>query len=118
MLLALCNRAEEYGHARSTECDHSAQAGAVEQRQTNRGKAAVAAQTRLVDPDKAPDRRSSNAADPFGDEPGVLACRHTSVRTAMAGKQELAGSFAGGFYIVIDRLASLVASFERTCEVP
>ena len=36
----------------------------------------------------------------------------------MAGKQELAGSFAGGFYIVIDRLASLVASFERTCEVP
>jgi len=40
----LCNLAEEYGHAGSSECDPRAQASAVEQRQANRGKAAVAAQ--------------------------------------------------------------------------
>src|SRR5665647_672819 len=52
----LRNRAVEYGHAGSSECDPGAQAGAVEQRKADRSKAAAAAQTRLVDPDKAPDR--------------------------------------------------------------
>jgi len=33
------------------------QASALEQRQANRSKAAAATQTRLVDPDEAPDRR-------------------------------------------------------------
>jgi hypothetical protein len=33
---------------------------ALEQGQTDRSKAAAAAQTRLVDPDKAPDRRPSS----------------------------------------------------------
>ena len=54
----LCNRDEEYGHAGSSECDTRVQTGTVEQRQADRGKAAAATQTRLVDPDKAPDRRA------------------------------------------------------------
>ena len=49
----LCNRAEEYGHAGSSECDPHAQASAVEQREADRGKAATATQTRLVDPDES-----------------------------------------------------------------
>ena len=40
-------------------------------------------------------RIKSYAADPLGDEAGVLAGGHTSVSTAMAGEQELAGPFAG-----------------------
>src|SRR3984893_3922652 len=52
----LCNRAEEYGHAGSSECVPRAQASAVEQGKADRGKAAAAIQTHLVDPDKAPDR--------------------------------------------------------------
>ena len=55
MLLALCNRAEEYGHAGSSECDHHTQASAVEQREVDRGEAATATQTRLVDLNEAPD---------------------------------------------------------------
>jgi len=50
----LCNRAEEYGHAGSSECP-SAQAGALEQGKADRRKTAAATQARLVDPDKAPD---------------------------------------------------------------
>ncbi len=56
MLLALCNRAEEYDHAESIECVPRTQASAVEQGKVDRGKASAATQTRLVDPDKAPDR--------------------------------------------------------------
>src|SRR4029079_16179301 len=41
-------------------------------------------------------RVQPDASDPFGDETGILASCHTSVRTAMAGEQELAGLFAGG----------------------
>src|SRR5882672_2283823 len=52
----LCNRAEEYAHAGSSECDRRIQASAMEQGKVDRGKAAAATQTRLVDPDKAPDR--------------------------------------------------------------
>jgi hypothetical protein len=36
MLLALCNRAEEYGHAGSSECDPRTQASAVAERGTGR----------------------------------------------------------------------------------
>src|ERR1700694_502580 len=57
MLLDLCNRAEEYGHAGSSECDPRAQASAVEQGKADRGKTTAATQTRLVDPDETPDRR-------------------------------------------------------------
>ena len=46
------NRAEEYSHAGSSECDRRAHASAVEQRQADRGKAAAATQTRLVHPNK------------------------------------------------------------------
>ena len=53
-----------------------------------------------------------DAADPCGDEAGILACCHVAVRTATAGEQELAGSFAGGPQIVIDRLAGLFAQFK------
>jgi hypothetical protein len=41
-----------------------------------------------------------------------LACCHVAVRTATAGEQELAGSFAGGPQIVIDRLAGLLAQLK------
>jgi hypothetical protein len=40
-------------------------------------------------------RVKSNAADPLGDEAGILAGGHTAVSAAMAGEQELAGPFAG-----------------------
>lgn len=40
-------------------------------------------------------RVQSHAADPLGDEAGVLAGGHTTVGAAMAGEQELAGPFAG-----------------------
>src|SRR5216683_2203590 len=57
-------------------------------------------------------RVQSDAADPCGDEAGILACCHVAVRTATAGEQELAGPFAGGPQIVIDRLAGLFAQFK------
>ena len=37
----------------------------------------------------------SHAADPLGDESGILAGCHTAVWTATIGEQELAGPFAG-----------------------
>jgi integrase len=43
----LCNRAEEYGHEGSSECDPRVQASAVEQRQADRGKAAATTQTHV-----------------------------------------------------------------------
>src|SRR6202521_1450598 len=57
MLLVLCNRAEEYGHAGSSECYPRAQASALEQGQAHGGQAAAATQTCLVDPDETSDRR-------------------------------------------------------------
>jgi hypothetical protein len=57
-------------------------------------------------------RVQSDAADPRGDEAGILACCHLAVRTATAGEQELAGPFAGGPQIVIDRLAGLLSSIQ------
>ncbi len=53
-----------------------------------------------------------NASDPLRNEPRILARRHVAVGTPTAGEQELAGPFAGGFQIVIDRLAGLLAQFE------
>ena len=53
----LSNRAEEYDHEGASECAPRAQASAVEQGKADRGKAAAATQARLVDPDKAPNRR-------------------------------------------------------------
>jgi hypothetical protein len=38
----------------------------------------------------------SDAADPLGDEPCILASCQATGRAAMAGEQKLAGSFAGG----------------------
>src|ERR1035437_1041046 len=52
----LCNRAEEYEHAGSSECCPRAQASTVEQGKADRSKTAAAPQTRLVDPDETPDR--------------------------------------------------------------
>lgn len=52
----LCNRAEEYHHARSNQRDLRAKAGALEQWKADRGEAASATKTRLVHSDKASDR--------------------------------------------------------------
>ena len=52
----LCNRAEEYDDAGSSECCPSAQASALEQGKADRRETAAATQTRLVDPDETPDR--------------------------------------------------------------
>ena len=41
-------------------------------------------------------RVETDAPDPLGDEPGILAGCHATGRAAMTGEQELAGSFAGG----------------------
>ena len=41
-----------------------------------------------------------------------MACCHVAVRTATAGEQELAGPFAGGPQVIIDRLAGLLAQFK------
>ena len=57
-------------------------------------------------------RIESYAADPLGDEAGILAGRHAEGRSAMAAEQELAGSFAGDLQIIIDRLAGLLAQFK------
>src|ERR1700733_12799372 len=54
----------------------------------------------------------SNAADPLGDEAGILSGRHAAVGTAMAGEQELAGPLVGGLQIVIDGLPGLIAQFK------
>jgi hypothetical protein len=64
MILGLCNRTEEYGHAGSSECDPSAQAGAVEQGKADRGKATSATQTRLVDTDETSDRIENHVEIP------------------------------------------------------
>src|SRR5213082_823763 len=48
----LCNPAEEYGHAGSSECCPRAEASTVEQGKADRREAAAATQTRLVDPDE------------------------------------------------------------------
>src|SRR5258708_1017848 len=54
----LCNRAEEYDHAGSSECDPNVpKTSAVEKGQAKGGKTAAAPQARLVDSDEAPDRR-------------------------------------------------------------
>src|ERR1700694_719400 len=53
-----------------------------------------------------------NAADPLRNESGILARCHVAVRTATAGEQELAGPFASGLQVVIDRLAGLFAQFK------
>jgi hypothetical protein len=54
----------------------------------------------------------SNAANPLGDEAGILSGRYAAVGTAMAGEQEFAGPFVGGLQIVIDGLAGLIAQFK------
>src|SRR4051795_2962091 len=54
----LCNRAEEYDHAGSSECCPSPQTSALGQGKADRGKAPAPPQARLVDPDKASDRRT------------------------------------------------------------
>ena len=57
-------------------------------------------------------RVQSNAADPLGDEPGILAGGHIAVGAAMAGEQELARPFAGGLQIIINCLTGLIAQFK------
>jgi hypothetical protein len=54
----------------------------------------------------------SNAADPLGNEPRILARCHVAVGTTTPREQELAGPFVGGLQIVIDRLAGLLAQFK------
>jgi hypothetical protein len=53
-----------------------------------------------------------DASDPLRHEPGILARHHIAVGTATAGEQELAGPFASGLQVVIDRLAGLFAQFK------
>src|SRR5579859_2744147 len=55
-----------------------------------------------------------NAADPLRNESSILARCHVAVRTATAGEQELAGPFASGLQVVIDRLAGTPAATSST----
>jgi hypothetical protein len=57
-------------------------------------------------------RVETDAADPLGDEASILAGCHATGRAAMSGEQEFARSFTGGLYIIIDRLAGLLAQFK------
>src|ERR1700692_3516827 len=54
----------------------------------------------------------SNAADPLGNEPRILAGGYARVRTATTCEQELAGPLVGGLQIIIDGLAGLFAQFK------
>src|SRR4030081_109828 len=54
----------------------------------------------------------SNAADPLGNEPRILARCHVAVGTTTTSKQELAGPLVGSLQIVIDGLAGLLAQFK------
>src|SRR6266851_2680049 len=54
----------------------------------------------------------SNAADPLGNEPRILARCHVAVGTTTAREQELSGPFVGGLQIVVDGLAGLLAQFK------
>src|SRR2546430_11779204 len=52
------------------------------------------------------------ASDPLRYEARILAGRHAGVRAATTCEQELAGPLVGGFQIVIDGLAGLLAQFK------
>src|SRR5450631_4092362 len=54
----------------------------------------------------------SDAADPIGNEPRILARCPIAVGTATAREQELAGPLVGGLKIIIDGLAGLFAQFK------
>ena len=54
----------------------------------------------------------SNAGNPFGDEPRILARRHALPNTASPIEQKFAALFARGFQIVVDGLAGLIRHFE------
>jgi hypothetical protein len=54
----------------------------------------------------------SNAADPLGDETGILASCYTAVRTATTCEQKLAGPLVGSHQVIIDGLARLLAQFK------
>jgi hypothetical protein len=56
-------------------------------------------QRRNVCPEQS--RVQSYAADPLGEEAGILAGCHAAVRTAMASEQELADPFSGDLQIAV-----------------
>src|SRR3954469_1651710 len=58
-----------------------------------------------------------DAADPLGDEAGILASCHAARRSTVAGEQELSRPLASSLQIIIDRLACLIAQFksDRSC---
>ena len=57
-------------------------------------------------------RVQSNAADPLRYEARILAGRYAGVRAPTTCEQELAGPLVGGFQIIIDGLAGLLAQFK------
>ena len=57
-------------------------------------------------------RVQSNAPDPLRNKASILAGRHIGLGTTTTRKQELAGSFVGGFQVVIGGLAGLLAQFK------
>ena len=53
-----------------------------------------------------------DTSDPLRHEPVILARCHTTVGTATAGEQELAGPLSGNPQIVVNRLTGLLAHFK------
>ena len=54
----------------------------------------------------------SDAPDPLRYEARILAGRHAGVRAATTYEQELAGPLVGGFQIIIEAVAGLLAQFK------
>jgi hypothetical protein len=57
-------------------------------------------------------RIQSGTPDPLRNKACILAGRHIGLGTTTAREQELAGSLVGGFQVVIDGLAGLLAQFK------
>src|SRR3984893_2541584 len=53
-----------------------------------------------------------NAADPIGDQTGILTRRHALPRPSMSAEQELARFLAGGSQVVVNGLPGLLGDFE------
>jgi hypothetical protein len=57
-------------------------------------------------------RVQSGAPDPLRYKASILAGRHIGLGTTTTREQELAASFVGGFWVIIDGLAGLLAQFK------
>src|SRR5229473_1469064 len=57
-------------------------------------------------------RIQSGAPDPLRNKASILAGRHVGLGSTTTREQEFAGSFVGGFQVIIDGLAGLLAQFK------